>query len=395
MYAGTWNIRPVGRKKWNPYYSTGIRVSDEGFKSRPGLLALNNWRTEQIDKLILPVKALLAHHGSMLTPEVSFSSYDSERITILLEATVRTFEWLKATIEEQPKRIFGLKDLLLLIASIEGRTAQIAVARKFFNTWNVMKSLPPVIANHRAIKLILKDRHKPDFYMPVNFQMLRVLPEDWFDSPRSFKWDSIVSTRLSQVHARVSAGTLSINEAQRVIAWASLGNQDSLSTLLNTVEALRRIPPELLAEQTWCHQASRALQALEMRELLQFHDQATNLLVLVKNSSEDVARYNGFHDLLSGLEFPEGVTQLKRAAEFIREGDEQRHCVGIYWKQTSMWVFAINAHGKRSTLSVFVDGTAEQHQAKANTPPHASHVIIADQILKIIRTDYNKYNHPR
>ncbi len=89
------------------------------------------------------------------------------------------------------------------------------------------------------------------------------------------------------------------------------------------------------------------------------------------------------------------VTPLLTREDYLREGEEMRHCVGTYAKQA--WAgrvlgFSIRADdGARSTLTVGVDPSGRldepEHRTAGNGTPHGLLYRVADRVVSMVRED--------
>ena len=303
-------------------------------------------------------------------------------------------------IQEQPKRIFTFLDTL----SVPGKRPERARwARALVTTFSEDEALKALFPNVEGVK---QGRISPNYqrdtplvryalnHYPSWIQVAeRLIPTD---ATRP-EWSSggMVEHPLTKAERRKEGTAELLSHAQ---GWKELGvansdfryvlehfTKEQMFLMSDTIASVQGPDErEALAETVEGRRVLQHIADKNWREILRDHDFATGVARQVRERRYAAQAARGytaatdeacerFHKRALKFNLIPGVRPLTTLAEFTREGDGMRHCVGGYFFQRRSWCFAFVApDGSRATLELGEDGNQRQFFGPENSSPSAA-----------------------
>ena len=365
------------------------RPRDTAWKAKSEITAIKRMLEETRDDVY-----------GLLNPS-SYVNRISRKIYILAQVGGVDVGSVVKAIQEQPKRIFTFVDTL----SVPGKRPERARwARALVTTFSEDEALKALFPNVEGVKQGRISPHDQRDTPLVRYALNhypswiqvaeRLVPADatrpeWSSGGR-------VERPLTKAERRKEGTAELLGRAE---GWKELGvassdfryvlehfTKEQMSLMTDTIASVQGPDErEAMAETVEGRRVLQHMADKNWREILRDHDFATGVARQVRDRRY-AAQATGdiyaaatdeacerFHKRALKFNFIPGVRPLTTLAEFTREGDEMRHCVGGYFFQRRSWCFAFVApDGSRATLELGGDGSQRQFFGPENSSPSAA-----------------------
>ena len=315
-----------------------------------------------------------------------------DRLPLMWEVGESSMEEVLAAVSEKPERLHLISKAWSIFHDLGSYKEKQKFMKNFMRTWNLHSSAPVYIQkfakSKELINLIAQRK------AGVGAKYWRYMPQDAMIHLKQRARRE--ATSVDKVMENMGLRERSIIDAKQflktrgeirvVVGLAIKGG--NLDTILDTIHTFNRLPDAFILgmrngrKLLDAYQAERWLYLIHPTRQDQMRAIADEWVNLKATKNQE--KVQKFIDFCPDFGI-EGVVQLKKTSEFLKEGREMNHCVGGYAHQMRFWTFSITTNEGRTTLGMYPDGRLHQHYGMHNMKCFSKNKAIEEQMRSMLK----------